>query len=227
MFVVAKICKRALRASTEGYLTVAASTPTYSSLPVGTTYIYSSVLCYLFLNFKVCICLLPRPSHCSHWRLCLIQKCSGWNTPRYISFELLIQGEMYLSLSHLEIQTQVFALQLWAGILLEESFSAELQLYHFTSNVVGGICEKIRDHRFPCLAWPDHCHLHLVHLKLSSSILQSNPSFLGWVLRRRDGILEGKEVFVLLPGSWLLCFPLQPILFLRCCQSLVFALAAN
>ena len=33
MFFVAKICKRALRASIEGYLAVAASTPTYSSLP--------------------------------------------------------------------------------------------------------------------------------------------------------------------------------------------------
>ena len=32
MFFVAKICKRALRASIEGYLAVAASTPTYSSL---------------------------------------------------------------------------------------------------------------------------------------------------------------------------------------------------
>ena len=32
MFFVAKICKRALRASIEGYLGVAASTPTYSSL---------------------------------------------------------------------------------------------------------------------------------------------------------------------------------------------------
>ena len=32
MFVVAKICKCALRASIEGYLAVAASTPTYSSL---------------------------------------------------------------------------------------------------------------------------------------------------------------------------------------------------
>ena len=31
MFFVAKICKRALRASIEGYLAVAASTPTYSS----------------------------------------------------------------------------------------------------------------------------------------------------------------------------------------------------
>ena len=34
MFFVAKICKRALRASIEGYLAVAASTPTYSSLVV-------------------------------------------------------------------------------------------------------------------------------------------------------------------------------------------------
>ena len=34
MFFVAKICKRALRASIEGYLAVAASTPTYSSLTV-------------------------------------------------------------------------------------------------------------------------------------------------------------------------------------------------
>ena len=32
MFFVAKICKSALRASIEGYLVVAASTPTYSSL---------------------------------------------------------------------------------------------------------------------------------------------------------------------------------------------------
>ena len=32
MFFVAKICKCALRASIEGYLAVAASTPTYSSL---------------------------------------------------------------------------------------------------------------------------------------------------------------------------------------------------
>ena len=32
MFFVAKICKRALRASIEGYLAVATSTPTYSSL---------------------------------------------------------------------------------------------------------------------------------------------------------------------------------------------------
>ena len=32
MFFVVKICKRALRASTEGNLAVAASTPTYSSL---------------------------------------------------------------------------------------------------------------------------------------------------------------------------------------------------
>ena len=30
MFFVVKICKRALRASIEGYLAVAASTPTYS-----------------------------------------------------------------------------------------------------------------------------------------------------------------------------------------------------
>ena len=36
MFFVAKICKRALRASIEGYLAVAASTPTYSSLIVTT-----------------------------------------------------------------------------------------------------------------------------------------------------------------------------------------------
>ena len=35
MFCVAKICKRALRASTEGNLAVAASTPTSSSLVVG------------------------------------------------------------------------------------------------------------------------------------------------------------------------------------------------
>ena len=33
-FFVAKICKRALRASTEGYLAVVASTPTYGSLVV-------------------------------------------------------------------------------------------------------------------------------------------------------------------------------------------------
>ena len=36
MFFVAKIWKRALRASIEGYLAVAASTPTYSSLSQGT-----------------------------------------------------------------------------------------------------------------------------------------------------------------------------------------------
>ena len=35
MFFVAKICKRALRASVEGNLAVAASTPTYSSLALG------------------------------------------------------------------------------------------------------------------------------------------------------------------------------------------------
>ena len=42
MFFVAKICKRALRASIEGYLAVAASTPTYSSLAL----IMSSMRCW-------------------------------------------------------------------------------------------------------------------------------------------------------------------------------------
>ena len=73
---------------------------------------------------------------------------------------------MYLSLSHLEIQTQVFALQLWAGILLQENLKNSNICKNFTSYVVGGVGEKIRNHRFPCLAWPHHCHLHLVHLKL-------------------------------------------------------------
>ena len=34
MFFVAQICKRALRASIEGYLAIVASTPTYSSLTI-------------------------------------------------------------------------------------------------------------------------------------------------------------------------------------------------
>ena len=44
MFFVAKICKNALRASTEGNLAVAASTPTYSSLALTQIYFWTWAL---------------------------------------------------------------------------------------------------------------------------------------------------------------------------------------
>ena len=156
----------------------------YVSL-VGTTYIYSSVLCCLFFYFKVCICLSPRPSHCSHWRLCLIQKCSGWNTPRYISFELLIQGEMYLSLSHLEIQTQVFALQLWAGILLQENLK-NWNIARISPPMLSvASARKLEIIVFPAWLGPTTATFTLY-------ISNFNPTFLGLSLRWMDGIFGGK-----------------------------------
>ena len=78
MFFVAKICKRALRASNEGYLAVAASTPTYSSLlapQVAACVVATTVTSSDQLQIQVSEtipgfqCSRPPPAHC----LCFTQ----------------------------------------------------------------------------------------------------------------------------------------------------------
>ena len=54
MFFVAKICKRALRASTEGYLAVVASTPTYSSLMM--TMMMQIIMTMIIMSDVIIVC---------------------------------------------------------------------------------------------------------------------------------------------------------------------------